>query len=366
MNVALVHEWLTTLGGSERVVLALHELFPEAPLFTTIYKPKNLPEAFREMKVNPSFLQKLPFSGRYYQKLLSLMPLAFEQFDLRGYDVVISSSHACAKGVLTGPDTFHISYVHTPMRYAWDLYPDYLATVHPILRPIAAGMLHRLRIWDAMAANRVDAFLANSKTVAARIAKHYRRPSKVIYPPVDTARFQVGSVEDHFLVVSRLVPYKRVDIAVEAFTQLGWPLRVVGDGPLYASLKARAGANVTFTGALSDREVSEELSKARALIFPSYEDFGIVPVEAQASGRPVIAYGVGGATETVLEGETGLFFPEQTASSLILALRRFERMNWDSQRIRTHALRFDRSVFLREFAAFVEECRAGKPEVVYG
>ncbi len=356
VNVALIHEWLTTLGGSERVVLALHDLYPQAPLFTSIHKGRNLPPAFEEIDVRTSFLQGLPFSGRYYQKLLPLMPLAFEQFDLRGYDVVISSSHACAKGVLTSPETLHISYVHTPMRYAWDLTLDYQKTLPILLRPLAASMLHKLRIWDAVAANRVDAFLANSRTVASRIEKHYRRKAKVIHPPVDTHRFSISPrVEEHFLMVSRLVPYKRVDLAVEAFTELGWPLRVVGDGPLFGKLKAKAGSNVVFTGALPDEEVAQELSRARALVFPAFEDFGIVPVEAQASGRPVVAFGAGGATETVVEGVTGTFFSEQTVSSLVSALRRFERIDFDPQRIRAHALLFDRLVFQREIAQFVEQ-----------
>lgn len=368
LNVALIHEWMVTLGGSERVVWAMHEVYPHAPVYTSVYQPRNLPEEFQKLAIHPSFLQNFPACGRYYQKLLPLMPLAFEQFDLRDYDVVISSHHACAKGVITGPETLHISYVHTPMRYAWDLYHDYQATLPRLMRPVSAALLHRLRTWDVVTANRVDHFIANSHTVARRIEKHYRRPATVIHPPVDVERFSIAPrVDDHFLVVSRLVPYKRVDLAIEAFNKLGWPLRVVGDGPLYRELRKLAKPNITFAGHLSDQEVAVELSQARALIFPAFEDFGIVPVEAQAAGRPVIAYGHGGATETVLDGVSGVFFPEQTADSLVDALRRFDALSFDAEIIRRHALKFSRLNFQEALGRFVAEAYAEKKrELIHG
>lgn len=343
MKVAIVHEWLTTLGGSERVVWAFHRMFPDAPVFTTVHRRDLLPAEFNQLDVRTSFLQRIPGGSRHYQKLLPLMPLAFEQFDLSGYDVVLSSAHACAKGVVTRPETVHVSYVHTPMRYAWDLYHSYLGTVSPLLRPLAAAMLSNLRQWDVLSANRVDYFVANSREVARRINKHYRRPAAVVPPPIDVERFEVApesEIGDHLLVVSRLVPYKRVDLAVQAANMTGMPLRIIGDGPLYAELKATAKPNVTFLGHLDDKAVAHEMARCRALVFGAFEDFGLVPLEVQACGRPVIAYGAGGALETVVDGVTGLFFPEQTAESLVGALKRLDRAELEPVAIRRHAESF--------------------------
>lgn len=372
MKVALVHEWLVTLGGSERVVWAMHRLFPSAPVHTTVYHPAKLPAPFHSLDVRPSFLQAFPGSHRYYPSLLPLMPLAFEQFDFRGYDVVLSSSHACAKGIVTTPDTLHICYTHTPMRYAWDLYPTYQARVPAPLRPLSAAMLSSLRSWDVTASNRVDHFLANSKEVARRIAKHYRRPSTVIHPPIEMGPFRPVAPEDHYLVVSRLVPYKRVDLAVQACTRLNRKLRVVGDGPLYRQLKAIAGPTVEFTGHLPDEQVRAEMAQCRALLFPAFEDFGMVPLEVQATGRPVIAYGAGGALETVIDGVTGAFFGEQSVESLSEAIRRFETKDFEPVAIRRHAEAFDLRHFEAQLLAFVEKAyaahRAGErlEEVAHG
>lgn len=338
MRVALVHEWLTTLGGSERVVWAFHRMFPDAPVFTTVHRQDLLPAEFKTLDVRPSFLQRLPGATRHYQKLLPLMPLAFEQFDLSGYDLVLTSSHACAKGVVTRPETLHICYTHTPMRYAWDLYHDYQATVPRPLKPLSAALLSYLRQWDVLAANRVDRFVANSKEVAKRIGKHYRREAAVVPPPIDLERFEPSrQVSDHLLVVSRLVPYKRVDLAIQASNQTHVPLKVIGDGPLYKELRAIAGPQVTFLGHLDDATVASELARCRALLFPAFEDFGLVPLEAQASGRPVVAYGAGGALETVIDGVTGCFFPEQSVDSLVQALGRLDRIDFEPVAIRRHA-----------------------------
>jgi glycosyltransferase involved in cell wall biosynthesis len=357
LKVALVHEWLTTLGGSERVVWAFHRLFPGAPVYTSVHRKDLLPAAFHELDIRPSFLQRIPGATRHYQKLLPLMPLAFEQFDLSGYDVVLSSHHACAKGVITSPDTLHISYVHTPMRYAWDLFHPYQQSMSPLMRPLAAMLLSQLRQWDVLSANRVDYFLANSKEVARRIQKHYRRPAHVIHPPIDTGLYERSEeVGDHYLVVSRFVPYKRVDLAIQAANRLGIPLKVIGSGPLEPELRRLATSKqITFMGHLSDEQVRQEMARCRALLFCSFEDFGLVPLEVQAAGRPVIAYGAGGALETVIDGVTGAFFQEQTVDSLCQTIRRFETLDLDPAVIQRHARSFDFEAFAEQLMAFVTQ-----------
>lgn len=365
MKVALVHEWLTTLGGSERVVWAFHRMFPDAPIFTTVHRRDLLPSEFNTLDVRPSFLQKIPGATRHYQKLLPLMPLAFEQFDLSGYDLVLSSSHACAKGVVTRPETVHVCYTHTPMRYAWDLYHSYQATVSPLLRPLSAALLSYLRQWDVLAANRVDHFVANSKEVARRINKHYRRHAQVIAPPIDVERFHPlpsSQVGDHLLVVSRLVPYKRVDLAVQAANRTGQPLRIVGDGPLYSELRAMAKPNVQFLGHLNDEAVARELAQCRALLFGAFEDFGIVPLEAQAAGRPVVAYGAGGALETVVDGITGAFFAEQTVDSMVGAIERLERIDFEPATIRRHAESFAFEAFAEQMQTLIHEAMSRRDQ----
>lgn len=359
MKVALVHDWLANYGGAEHVLWALHELFPEAPVYTLVYNPDRLPEKFRELDVRTSFLQKIPGAKTKYQAFLPLMPVAVEQFDLTGYDLVISSSHACAKGVITRPETLHVCYCHTPMRYAWEFYHEYLEReqVGRLKRLLIAPIMTKLRLWDFASAQRVDHFVANSRAVADRIRKHYRREATVIYPPVDTERFAIGPKEDFFLIVSRLVGYKRVDLAIEACNRLELPLVIIGDGSQRAALKQLAGSTITFLGRQPDEVVADHLSRCRALLFPGEEDFGIVPVEAEAAGRPVIAYGRGGALDTVIDGETGVLFAEQSQQGLVAAIQKFVELEpkLSPDKIRSHALAFARSAFQAKMAQLIEE-----------
>lgn len=355
LRVALVHDWLVTLGGSDRVLLALRALYPDAPLFVALYDPARLPAAFADLPVRTSWLQRIPGATRRHRSLVPLMPGAFARFHLRGFDVVISSSHACAKGVQVPSGTPHICYCHTPMRYAWDLQDEYLQGYPAGLRPLGRLILARLRRWDERTAQRVDHFIANSRFVAERIRRHYGRDAVVIYPPVDTDFFApVDTPRGYYLVVSRLVPYKRADLAVQACTLLGLPLVVVGDGPEAARLRSLAGSTVQFAGEVGDEALREYYRGCAALIFPGIEDFGLVPVEAQACGRPVIAYAGGGALESVVPGVSGLFFREQTVASLVDALRRFDPGAFQVSLIRRHAERFSVERFQAEVSGFVQ------------
>lgn len=368
MRLALVHDFFCNLGGSDVCVRHFHELWPDAPIYTIVVYDRNRRHPLLQgMELHTSFVQRLPFASRVHQPYLPLFPLAVESFDLRGYDVVLSSSHACAKGVITCPDTLHICYCHTPMRYAWDLREQYVgrsgALRNPLAMLLARLIMHYLRLWDAATAARVDYFIANSRNVAARIARYYRRQAEVIYPPVDTGYFTPAPEGpppgDYYLYVGRLVPYKRVDLAVRACTELGVPLKVVGTGSEFRRLKALAGPTVQLLGEQPREVVRELLRRCRAFLFPGEEDFGIAPVEAQACGRPVIAYRAGGALETVVEGKTGLFFDAQRVESLIATLRAFEQggagAQFSSQTIRTHALQFDQDHFRSRIRQFVEE-----------
>ena len=361
MNLALVHDWLTNMAGAERVILAMHDLWPAAPVHTALYAPEQLPAEFQPgaMDVRTSGLQRIPGATKRWRHLLPLMPLAFEGFDLSRYDVVLSSAHACAKGVLTPAETCHICYCYTPIRYLWEMPGAYLAEAGPLQRLLWPPIGLRLRLWDFAAAQRVDRFIAISEAVKRRIAKHYRRDSEVIYPPVDTARFNAtADREDFYLVVSRLVPYKRVELAAAACRTLGRPLKIVGTGPDEAKVRAAAGPDAEFLGFQTDEVVRDLYSRARALLFCGLEDFGLTPVEAQASGCPVIAYGAGGALETVVDGGTGLFFREPTEAAVVEAMTRFESWAWIAEACRENALRFDLAVFRKQLRAFVEQAAA--------
>ncbi len=361
MRVAYVHDWLITRSGAERVLEEMLRVVEGSRIFTLFYKP----EQFRgspisKVPVEESFLARLPGAYGYYRSLLPLMPVAVESFDLSEYDLIISSSHAVAKGVLPHPGQVHISYVHTPMRYAWDLTHQYMTSIGRLKRAVARIVLNYVRLWDYASAQRVDTFVANSRTVAARIKRYYGREAKVIYPPVDVHRFRLSnSVEDYFVVVARLVPYKKVDVIVEAFNRLGLRLLVVGEGPEKKRIKGLAGKNVEVLGRVGDGELIEILSKARAFVFAAYEDFGISPVEAMASGVPVIAYGKGGVTESVENGKSGVFFMEQTPEAISEAVRRFIKIEdrFVREEIRKGAMRFAPERFRREFSEVVEEVR---------
>ena len=355
MRVALVHDWLITLGGADRVLLALHELFPEAPVHVSLYDPARLPEEFHRLDIHPSWLQRIPRAARHHRWLVPVMPMVFQTMNVDGAQVIISSSHACAKGVRKPRGAVHICYCHTPMRYAWDFEPGYVHSLPPAVRPLARTAFLWLRWWDRATADGVDHFIANSKFVAGRIRRHYGREATVIYPPVDTEYFTPsGHPGGSFLVVSRLVPYKRVDLAVEAFNRLGRPLVIVGDGPEASWLRAKARPNITFVGEVSDAALRSYYRRCAALVFPGEEDFGLVPLEAQACGRPVIAFGRGGALESVVDGMTGGFFFEPTADALMAAVRAFDQTSYDPAAIRSHAEQFSRRRFLREMRQFVE------------
>ncbi len=357
MRVAIVHDFFCNLGGADQVVAVLHQLFPQAPIHTLLVSDRTRgAELLRGMDLRVSFIQHLPFARRWHEPYLPLFPLAVESFNLTGYDLVLSSSHVCAKGVIPPPESLHLCYCYTPARYAWDLYPVYTQRLNTLVKLYVAVVMHRLRAWDVSTCSRVDHFIAISKFVAQRIQRYYRRSATVIYPPVDTEFFTPGEVgKDYFLVVSRLTAYKRIELAVQAFNQLNTRLLVIGDGPERRRLQAMARPNIHFLGSVPREQVRDYMRSCRALIFPGKEDFGITPVEVQATGRPVVAYGGGGALETVVDGVTGVFFEEQTPEALCEAMSQVSRISLDQDVIRRHALQFDRKVFSRKMTSFVEE-----------
>jgi len=380
LRVALVHYWLIAHRGGERVLEALGEIFPQADIFTLVHIPERTSPAIRRHRIQTSFIQKLPFARSHHRAFLPLYPLALESLDLRGYDLVISSESGPAKGVLTDPETCHICYCHTPMRYLWNFYHEYREGAGPLTRLAMPLFAHYLRQWDFASAARVDYFVANSKNTARRIRKYFGRESEVIYPPVDVERFKadpargMGSapsparqMDSYYLAVSEMVPYKRIDLAVEAFNRLGRRLIVVGDGPELRRCRKQARPNVEFRGRMEDEGLAQLYAGCRALVFPAEEDFGITPLEAQASGRPVIAYGKGGALETVIgydggDGSdpgqcTGLFFAAQTADALADAVRRFEAIEdrFDPGFLRRHAEAFAAPRFRQQMETFVAE-----------
>ena len=366
VKTAIVHEWLVDYSGSERVLEQILNIFPDADLFAIVeFLPEEIRGFIKHKPVRTSFIQHLPFARKGYRNYLPLMPLAVEQFDMGEYDMVISSSHAVSKGVLTGPDQLHISYVHSPIRYAWDLQHEYLKESGLGRGPrgwIARWILHRLRIWDLRTAHGVDAFVANSQFIARRIRKVYRRDAEVVYPPVNVNRMTLKEEKDDFYVTaSRMVPYKRIDLIVEAFS--GMPdkrLVVIGSGPQFKKAKSKAAGNVTFLGFQPFDVLKDYMQRAKAFVFAAEEDFGILPVEAQACGTPVIAYGKGGALETVndldSDAPTGVFFKSQTVPAIIDAVERFEKASGEiaPSICRDNALRFSEERFRREFSGVVE------------
>lgn len=357
MKVALVHDHLMQDGGAEKVLLALQETFPEAPTYTLLYAPDRVAPEFRVRDIRTSFLQRMPLGLRRYQWFLPLMPAATESHDLSGFDVVLSSSSAFAKGVLTRPGTVHVCYCHTPTRYLWSDTHSYVQELqaNPAVKRLLPMMLSRLRIWDRMAADRVDRFIANSLTVADRIRKYYGRDSDVIHPPVETGKFSVAEVPgNYWLAGGRLVSYKRFDLVIRAFNDLGLPLKIFGDGPLYKELRSMARPNVEFVGKVGDADKAALYRKALAFLHPQEEDFGITAIEAMASGRPVIAYRKGGAVETVVAGVTGDFFDGQSWEDVRDAVIRLDPADFDPFAIRAHALRYDVGAFKERIAAYVD------------
>jgi glycosyltransferase involved in cell wall biosynthesis len=357
MKVALVHYWLVGMRGGEAVLEALCELYPSADIFTHVVRPERISDIIKRHPIKTSFIARLPFAKRYYQSYLPLMPLALEQLDLRDYDLVISSESGPAKGVLTSPDTLHICYCHSPMRYMWNMYLEYRQTAGTGVRYVMPLIMHKMRQWDFLSAARVDAFVANSENVARQIRKFYRRDAAVIHPPVDVEAFTpAANRDDFYLYVGQLTAYKRVDLAIDACNRLARPLVIIGDGEQRANLQKRAGPTIRFLGRTSLSELRDSYSRCRAVLFPGEEDFGIVPLEASASGAPVIAFAKGGALETVIDQETGVFFQEQSSPSLIEAMLAFEKIEhrFDPRRMVSHAARFSKEQFKRQMIAFIE------------
>jgi glycosyltransferase involved in cell wall biosynthesis len=366
MNIAIIHDWLTDFAGAEQVLLQLTKIFPEADVFTSVVDRAKFGEVELK-KVKSTYLQKIPFSIKKRQLLIPLMPQAFESLDLSKYDLVISNTSSMAKGVITKVETPHICYCHTPTRYLWEPHLDGRASSSALRRRVN----FQLRIWDRLAAMRPDYYIANSENIQRKIEKYYRRKSVVVYPPVNVGRFKTAKkdqIGDYFLTSGRLIKYKKTDLAILAFNDLKKPLYIVGDGPERSRLEKMAGPNIKFLGRVSDEELAELYSKARAFIFPSNEDFGIVPVEALASGRPVIAYKAGGAMETIKEGVTGSFFAEQTPQCLINAIRSFDADKYNPERLRQAAFEFDEAVFRKKFKEtvleLVDDYRKNGPPIV--
>lgn len=366
-KISLVHEWLLSYAGSEQVSSAILHAFPEAELFSVVdFLTEEQRKKFLGKHATTSFIQKLPKAKKYYQKYLPLMPLAIEQLDLSEADIIISSAHSVAKGVITGPDQLHISYVHSPIRYAWDLQHQYLRESGlntGVKGWLAKWFLHKIRIWDYRTAHGVDHFIANSQYIAHRIKKVYGREASVIYPPVDVENFEVNNEkQDYYFTASRMVPYKRIDLIVEAFSQMpDKKLIVIGDGPEMKKIQSKVKDNVTLLGYQPFSVLKEHMQNAKAFVFAAEEDFGIIPVEAQACGTPVIAFGKGGALETVrpvgVENPTGIFFGQQTVTSLRDAVDEFEKTQslFTPNACRENAERFSRARFDQEFRNFVEE-----------
>ena len=358
MRVALIHYWLTNMRGGERVLEALCEMFPDATIFTHVVDRSKLSDTLNKHDIRTTFISKFPFAASQYQKLLPFMPRALEELDLTDFDLIISSESGPAKGVISRPDAFHLCYCHSPMRYIWDLYPHYLNEAGFLARHVFPGIAHRLRKWDVTSAARVDQFVANSNFVRQRINKFYRRDSAVIHPPVAVSEFAKARVDgpgEYYLAAGELVGYKRFDLVVDAFTQLGLSLKVIGDGEQFKDLKRRSGPSVEFLGRVDFGELKRRFGECKALVFPGEEDFGIVPVEVMAAGRPVIGYGRGGILDTVVDGKTGLLFKEQTVEALTDAILRFESQTFDADAIIAHAAGFSNDVFKENIAQLLAQ-----------
>jgi glycosyltransferase involved in cell wall biosynthesis len=356
-RVALVHDWLTGMRGGEKVLEAICEIFPDAPLYTLVHVPGSVSAAIERRTIYTSIVQTLPRAGRHYRHYLPIFPTAIELFDLDGYDLVISTSHCAAKAVVPAGHAVHVSYCHSPMRYAWDQFDQYFgeAQVGKLRNRLFRPVLASLARWDRDTAHRVDRFVANSRYVAGRIRRYYNRGSTVVYPPVDTAFYrpagESGPARSRMLIVSALVPYKRLDIAIDACRRVGVPLTIVGTGPERARLERTAGPDVEFRGWLSDDEIRTLYRESKATLLPGVEDFGMVPVEAQACGCPVVAFGEGGAAETVVDGETGVLVTDRSVDAFADGVARAASRSFDHDHLRTHAQQFSKESFLAGFRA---------------
>lgn len=363
MRVAIVHDWLVTWSGAEKVLGEMLSIFADAEIFTlvdTLSGRSDTPEPLQKRKIHTSFIQRLPHAHKYYRRYLPLMPLAVEQFDFKDFDLVISLSHAVAKGVVPDPTTLHICYCFTPMRYAWDMQTQYLNQVgkeRGVVSALMRWQLHRLRQWDYLSAQRADRFIAISEYIAERIKKCYRREAEIVYPPVDVKRFCcLQEREEFYLTASRMVPYKRIDLIVEAFSQMpDRELVVIGEGPEKARIESRAQGNIRFLGYQDDKTLQSYLERTRAFIFMAEEDFGILPVEAQAAGAPVICYGKGGAAETIQDKKTGLHVQKQSAEALAAAVEKMDTYTFEPEACRANAARFDSDVFRERFKQQVQK-----------
>jgi glycosyltransferase involved in cell wall biosynthesis len=358
MKVAIIHYWLVGMRGGEKVVEALCEMYPQADIFTHVYVPEMVSDRIRQHRIIPTFINSLPRAARMYKAYLPLMPLALEQLDLRGYDLIISSESGPAKGIIAPSDAIHVCYCHTPMRYIWNMYHDYRQSAGLVARNMMPLLTHYLRMWDVTSAARVDSFVANSATVAGRIHRYYGAPSVVIHPPVDTDAFSLAApseLGDYFLMVGELVSYKRPDLAVRAFNDMKLKLVVIGGGEMLDEIRRLAGPTVKVLGSQPFDVLKQHYSRCRALIFPGEEDFGMVPVEAMASGRPVVAYGRGGAIETVAKGLSGVFFEKQTVEDISAAVRSLGDIEIDPEKIAAHARRFGRDQFFQKMRAHIDD-----------
>jgi glycosyltransferase involved in cell wall biosynthesis len=357
MKIAFVHDYLNQMGGAEKVLEQCCQIFPDAPVYTSIFDKSKVSSIIGGLDIRSSFIQRLPFLEKHFKKYLPLYPMAFEQIKLSGYDVVLSMSSAFAKGISLEPGTLHINYCHTPMRFVW-MFESYdeKEKIPFYYKPLLLPILERLKKWDLEKNKNVHKFIANSTTVKERIKQFYDRDSDIIYPPVDIERFKPsGPAKDYFLIVSRLREYKRIDLAVSACTELGLPLKVIGTGTAERKLKKIAGPMVEFLGYRNDEEVLRYVQQCKAFIFPGEEDFGIAPIEAQAAGKPVIAYGDGGALDTIIDGETGLFFKQQSVDALKSAITKFESMTFDPDKCQLNAARFSNSHFKTAIANYIDQ-----------
>jgi glycosyltransferase involved in cell wall biosynthesis len=358
MKIALVHDYLVQYGGAERVLECFTELFPHAPIYTLVYNKDLMHGKFSDKKIRTSFIQNFPFAKRHHRIFPHIMPVAIEQFNFSAYDVVLSDSSSYAKGIITGPETLHVCYMHTPMRYAWDDCQKYTHDFYfpAFIKKLIPLFMNYVRIWDRVSADRVDRIIANSNFVAKRIKKYYKKDSTVIYPPVNVDNFYISQNQDnYFLMVGRLIAYKRFDIAIEAFNKLGLPLKIIGRGPELKRLKKMARSNIEFLGRVPDKKLADYYSKCQAFIFPQEEDFGIVAIEAMASGRPIVAYHGGDIPEHMEEGKMGVFFKKQTAGDLAKAVKKLQSMSFSPMYIREKSLKFDKKVFKDRIKDYIEK-----------